>query len=95
MKLSRYEQETIFIYNQEDATAEVYTCNPSLMRRLDVICVKSPLCTVVKTDEHSKTYNIPKKWIKVRMPPVYSEETKLKMQGNFKRKDATKNVREL
>ena len=92
MKLSRYEQETIFNYNQEDATAEVYTCNPSLMRRLDVICVKSPLCTVVKTDEHSKTYNIPKKWIKVNLPRVYSDETMRKMKEKFKRKDANKIV---
>ena len=28
MKLSRYEQETIILYNQAEATAEVYTHDP-------------------------------------------------------------------
>ena len=32
MKLSRYEQETIILYNQAEATAEVYTHDPRCWR---------------------------------------------------------------
>ena len=31
MKLSLYEQETIILYNQAEATAEVYTHDPRLL----------------------------------------------------------------
>lgn len=31
MKLSLYEQETIILYNQAEATAEVYTHDPKLL----------------------------------------------------------------
>ena len=34
MKLSRYEQETIILYNQAEATAEVYTHDPRLLEKL-------------------------------------------------------------
>ena len=33
MKLSRYEQETIILYNQAEATAEVYTHDPRLLEK--------------------------------------------------------------
>ena len=33
MKLSLYEQETIILYNQAEAAAEVYTHDPRLQRR--------------------------------------------------------------
>ena len=34
MKLSLYEQETIILYNQAEATAEVYTHDPKLLEKL-------------------------------------------------------------
>ena len=34
MKLSLYEQETIILYNQAEATAEVYTHDPRLLEKL-------------------------------------------------------------
>ena len=36
MKLSLYEQETIILYNQAEATAEVYTHDPKLLEKLRV-----------------------------------------------------------
>jgi len=34
MGLSRYEQETVINYNNDEATMRVYTADPALMRRL-------------------------------------------------------------
>ena len=34
MKLSLYEQETIILYNQAEAAAEVYTHDPRLLEQL-------------------------------------------------------------
>ena len=34
MKLSLYEQETIILYNQAEAAAEVYTHDPRLLEKL-------------------------------------------------------------
>ena len=34
MKLSLYEQETIILYNQAEATAEVYSHDPRLLEKL-------------------------------------------------------------
>ena len=34
MKLSLYEQETIILYNQAEAIAEVYTHDPRLLEKL-------------------------------------------------------------
>ena len=52
MKLSLYEQETIILYNQAEATAEVYTHDPKLLEKLrrlaekypDQIVKKDPVC---------------------------------------------------
>ena len=35
MNLSLYEQETIINYNEEEATASIYTHNRALIRKLD------------------------------------------------------------
>ena len=42
MSLSLYEQETIILYNQGDATAEVYTHDPKLLTKLEGLAQKYP-----------------------------------------------------
>lgn len=42
MKLSLYEQETIILYNQAEATAEVYTHDPKLLEKLRRLAEKYP-----------------------------------------------------
>ena len=41
MKLSLYEQETIILYNQAEATAEVYTHDPRLLEKLRRLAEKN------------------------------------------------------
>ena len=63
MKLSRYEQETIILYNQAEATAEVYTHDPRLLEKLRRLAEKYP-DQIVKKDR--QTFLVPKRCVSVR-----------------------------
>ena len=69
MKLSRYEQETIILYNQAEAAAEVYTHDPRLLEKLRRLAEKYP-DQIVKKDR--QTFLVPKRCVSVREP--YSAE---------------------
>lgn len=69
MKLSLLEQETILLYNQAEATADVYTHDPKLMRKLNTLSEKYP-AQIIKRDELH--YIVPKRCVSVREP--YSAE---------------------
>ena len=69
MKLSLYEQETIILYNQAEATAEVYTHDPRLLEKLRRLAEKYP-DEIVKKDR--QTFLVPKRCVSVREP--YSAE---------------------
>ena len=56
MKLSLYEQETIILYNQAEATAEVYTHDSRLLEKLRRLAEKYP-DQIVKKDR--QTFLVP------------------------------------
>lgn len=56
MKLSLYEQETIILYNQGEADAEVYTHDPRLLEKLRRLAEKYP-DQIVKKDR--QTFTVP------------------------------------
>ena len=58
MKLSLYEQETIILYNQAEAAAEVYTHDPRLLEKLRRLAEKYP----------DQTFTVPKRCVSVREP---------------------------
>ena len=62
MKLSLYEQETIILYNQAEATAEVYSHDPRLLEKLRRLAEK----------KDRQTFTVPKRCVSVREP--YSAE---------------------
>lgn len=73
MKLSKYEQETIICYNEEEATASVYMHNNQLIKKLKRLADKHPDRVKQERPEHRGTasYLVPKRCISVREP--YSE----------------------
>ncbi len=80
MKLSRLEQETILLYNEEEPTASVYTHNPRLMRKLKRLARKYPDRVYPDRPVHAGavSYIVPKSFVCVRVPfssvrRVYSE----------------------
>lgn len=75
MKLSRYEQETIVSYNADEQTATIYTRDKAVMRKLDTLVADFPdTYKLVKQDEVSKTYSLPKSYVSYRKPRAVSME---------------------
>ena len=69
IKLSRIERETVILYNEAEATAEIETCNNAMKRRLEAIRKKHPeQISLVRRDDYADTYIFPKSWVKL-IPP--------------------------
>ena len=86
-KLTNYEKETIINFNDDEDTASIYTCNKAWISKMDKLVASDSRVTVETKDEHSKTYIIPKKAVKVRMSrPLSGSELKkrqLQVKRNF------------
>lgn len=84
MNLSRYEQETIFNYNNEEKNAYIFTYDKSLIRKIDNKLSEYPDIKVVRRGEYWAEYSMPKKWIKVRFPRILSDEQKSEISNRMK-----------
>ena len=74
MSLSKLERETIILFNEEEATASVYTHNQKLTAKLRRMSEKFPDQVYPERREHpgAVSYIVPKGCISVREP--YSEQ---------------------
>lgn len=65
MKLSKVEQETIVLFNEGDADAEVYTHNAKLKKKLETAAKKNPTLyrLMMKNAYGGVTYIFPKKYL--------------------------------
>lgn len=88
MKLTKYEQETIINYNQEEDMAQIYTCNRNLIRKIDAHIEKTHVNYCIRRDELSATYSFPKKFVKVAFPRKLSEEQRQKLALRMKTMNA-------
>lgn len=90
MNLTRAERETIILYNEEEQTAEVYTCNEAMKRKLTKIHEDGTEgITFVRSDEYSVTYTVPKKWVKINPPAKRTDkQIKTAMQNLLKAQNA-------
>lgn len=75
MYIPREEQETIITFNEKDQTANVYTMNKALTRKLDSLTVtRADDARRVKTyPDGAQEYEVPKKWVKVSPPRILSD----------------------
>lgn len=85
MKLTKYEQETIINYNQEEKTASCFTYDRALIRKLDEFVRNGEAITVVREGDGWKEYKFPKKCVKVRFPRKLSDEQRREMAERMKR----------
>ncbi len=85
MKLSRYEQKTIVIYNAGEQTATVYTRDKAVMRKLDTLAASFPdTYSLMEQDEVSKTYSFPKSYVSYRKPRIISDERREQVREQMK-----------
>ena len=78
MKLTKYEKETIILFNEAEDTASTY--NAGLKKRLAAFSRKYPdLCHLEKSsDLGGVTYLMDKSRLSIRLQPPYSEERRRK-----------------
>ena len=84
MNLTKYEQETIINYNNEEKTAFILTYDKSLIRKLDKRLPEMSDMKLVRRGEDFAEYSLPKKWIKVAFPRQYSDEQRAEMAERMK-----------
>lgn len=74
MPLSRLERETIIIFNEQEAQAEIFTYNDRLKHELSgLACARPDDVQHTKTNaEGGETYTVPKKWVKIRASRILS-----------------------
>ena len=82
----KYEKETIILFNEGEDTANIYTYNASLRKRLALFSKKHPdLCKLEKSHEQGGvTYLLNKSRLSIRLQPPYSEERRRKASENAK-----------
>lgn len=71
--MTRYEQETIILFNEESKELEIETPNKALQRRIENY---GEIPRAVSTFEGVtfKRYNLPKNWLRITKPRVLSDE---------------------
>lgn len=79
--LSRYEQETVIRFNEEEREAVIFTYNRALQRQMDKLAEERPgEVTLIRAEKEgtasAKEYRIHKQWVKVRPSRILSEEEK-------------------
>lgn len=85
-KLTKYEKETIILFNEGEDTASIYTFNAGLKKRLALFAKKYPdLCRQEKTHEQGGvSYVLDRSQLSIRLQPPMSEERRRKASENAK-----------
>lgn len=85
-KLTKYEKETIILFNEGEDTASIYTFNAGLKKRLALFAKKYPdLCRQEKTHEQGGvSYVLDKSRLSIRLQPPMSEERRQKASETAK-----------
>ncbi len=86
-RLTKYEKETIILYNQTGDPASIYTFDASLKRRLEKFAKQYPECCHLESASGlgAVTYVIDKARLSIRLVPPYSEERRQKASEYAKR----------
>ena len=80
MKLTKYEKESIILFNEGEDLASIYTFNADLKRRLARFSRKYPeLCRKEHdTNDGAETFSIVKSRLSIHLIPPYNEERRKK-----------------
>lgn len=88
--LTKYERETILLFNEEEDTADVTTYNAALIRKLGKLAEERPqeIKLVDTNTDGGYRYEIPKGWIKVNATLILTDEEKQRRSDAGKRAHA-------
>lgn len=68
MTLSKYERETVIIFNEEEQTATISTLSPVMMRKLRKLAEQSSEVELEEVPGGGIKCIVPKKYVSVRKP---------------------------
>lgn len=76
MRLTKYEKETIILFNESEDEASIYTYNTGLITRLERFSRQYPqLCHLKEKNKYGgMVYLIDKSRLSIHLQPPYSEE---------------------
>ena len=69
MKLSKYERETVIVFNEEETVAYIWKANKPLRKKLEKSCATESGVKAVFKGEVFGQYICPKKWIRLQKTP--------------------------
>lgn len=92
--MTKYEKETIVLYNQTGEPASIYTFDVSLKRRLEKFARQYPECCHLESASGlgAVTYVIDKARLSIRLVPPYSEERRQKASEQAKQNGFNRQV---
>ena len=84
--VSKLEQETIITFNESEKTADIYTFNKKLKRKLMSLSEDRPDECIFTKDysDGALNFTIPKKWVKVIASKILSDEQKQEITNRLK-----------
>ena len=84
-RLTKYEKETIILFNEAEPTANIYTCNKALQNRLAKFSRENPKCArlITACPCGAVSYEVDKNRLSVRFTSPYSEERRAKARKNY------------
>lgn len=79
--LTKIEKETIILYNEAEPTADIFTYNKALIKKLETLCAERPeeVKNTVTNSDGSKSFIVPKKYVKIIATRKYSDSYREKM----------------
>ena len=85
-KRTKYEKETIILFNEGEDTASIYTFNAGLRKRLAAFSEKYPaLCRMEQSHEQGGvSYVLDRSRLSIRLQPPMSEERRRKASETAK-----------
>lgn len=92
--LTNAERETIVCFNEQDSTARVFTYNRKVSNYLTEQA-KDPQSKCIALEDNLNgglTFEVPKKWVKVRRPRQLSEEQRAELAARARERGFGKRV---
>ncbi|MCD8337743.1 MAG: hypothetical protein LUD18_10850 [Lachnospiraceae bacterium] len=75
MQLTRGEQETVILFDNDSDEARIYTASPQMMKKLEMLRKNYPDCyRMIEQTDYSMTFVCPKNLITLRKPRMETAE---------------------
>lgn len=93
-RLTKYEKETIVLFNEAEDKANIYTYNTALKNRLAKFSRENPNCAklIIEYPCGAVAYEIDKKRLSIRFTSPYSEERREKARKYAKEHNIVSNL---